>query len=99
MDCKGVEKLRREVAALRRSQPKAKELEALAKKLGRRSVNRGKEPTFVSDEFPHLRPLAIPSHKGRDLATGTKNAILNQLEDDLIAWDKRISEEERRNDG
>lgn len=53
----------------------------------------------MSDEFPHLRPLAIPSHKGRDLATGTKNAILNQLEDDLIAWNKRISEEERRNDG
>ena len=91
--------LSRRIEEYRRSQPKAKDLEALAKALGRKVANRGKEPTFVSTEFPNLRPLSIPSHKCRDLATGTKNSILIQMEDDVIAWDDRLSEQERQNRG
>jgi hypothetical protein len=84
--------------AIRRSQPKAIELVRIAKALGRIDVNRGKEPTWVNAEFPELRPLSIPMHKGRDLSPGTRDSILTQLEDDMIAWEERIFQEERRND-
>jgi hypothetical protein len=60
-------------------------------------VNRGKEPTFESEAFPNLRPLAIPNHKGRDMPRGTKNSILTQLEDDIDAWDETVASQERGN--
>ncbi len=41
-----------------------------------------------------LFPLAIPHHGGRDLPVGTKNSILNQLEDDILAWEEELSEED-----
>lgn len=99
MNRRRLENLRRKVEACRRSQPKAEELETLATALGRKKANRGKEPTFANEVFPSLRPLSIPNHKGRDLPIGTKNSILNQLDDDLIAWDERLAEQERVNGG
>lgn len=98
MNLKGIKALRKEVAALRRFQPKAKDLEALAKRLGRKKTDRGKEPTYVSEKFPDLRPLSIPNHKGRDLATGTKNSILNQLEDDLLEWEDSLDHDDNTDD-
>jgi hypothetical protein len=97
MNRRKLEAIREEVGALRRSQPKAREFESLAVQLGRKKVNRGKEPTFESEAFPHLRPLSIPNHKGRDIPRGTKNSILNQLEDDLDAWDEALASQERGN--
>jgi hypothetical protein len=97
MDRRKLERLRRQLRALRRSQPKARDLASLAAQLGRKIANRGKEPTYESENFPHLRPLSIPHHKGRDLPTGTKNSILNQLEEDLDAWDEVLSREEHPN--
>lgn len=99
MNRKQLRDIGRKIEEYRRSQPKAKDLEALAKALGRKLANRGKEPTFASTEFPYLRPLSIPNHKGRDLAIGTKNSILVQMEDDMIEWDERLSEKERQNRG
>jgi hypothetical protein len=93
-----LKKLRQKLAGLRGSSPKADELEKLAAQLGRRKVNRGKEPTWESDDFLDLRPLSIPHHGGKDLAPGTKRSILNQLEDDLISWDERLTEEELAKD-
>jgi hypothetical protein len=52
---------------------------------------------YESEIFPHLRPLSIPNHKGRDMPPGTKNSILNQLEDDVDAWDEALSRQERGN--
>jgi hypothetical protein len=98
MNRKKLEKIRSEVSGLRRSQPKAKDLEAIAKALGRKEVKRGKEPTFASEAFPSLRPLSIPSHKGRDLSTGVKHSILSQLEEDIATWDEFISQQEREHD-
>src|SRR5688572_1438878 len=63
MDRKRLTKLRRDLEALRGSQPKAKVLQSLAKKFGRKPVKRGKEPMYESVPFPHLRPLSIPNHK------------------------------------
>lgn len=65
-------------------------LESLAKRLGRQRINRGKEPVWESAEFPDLFPLSIPHHGGRDLAIGTQRSILNQLEDDMAAWEDKL---------
>jgi hypothetical protein len=97
MDRRRLTRIRRKAAALRRSQPKARELVALATQLGRKKVDRGKEPMYESDAFPHLRPLSIPNHKGRDMPSGTKNSILTQLEDDLDAWEEALFRQERGN--
>jgi hypothetical protein len=94
MNRKTLEKLKREIALARRSPQKAADLERLAKRLGRKKVNRGKEPVWVSDEFDKLFPLAIPHHGGRDLAPGTQSNILNFLEDDILAWEERLGDDE-----
>src|SRR5262245_10410261 len=64
MDRKKLDKLKRELAHLRRSPQRALALQGLAKKLGRKSVKRGKEPMWESTEFPQLFVLAIPDHGG-----------------------------------
>jgi hypothetical protein len=75
---------------MRRAQPKARELQSVAHKLGREKIQRGKHPMWESVPFPELRPLSIPDHKGRDMPRGTKNSILDQLEEDLLAWEQRL---------
>ena len=80
--------------ALRRAPQKARALESLARKLGRKPVKRGKEPMWESTEFDELSPLSIPHHGGRDLTKGTRNSILIQLDDDVIAWKERLMEHE-----
>jgi len=55
---------------------------------------------WVSSEFPTLFPLSIPHHGGRDLAIGTQRSILDQLEDDVLAWEGKLENEElERNSG
>jgi hypothetical protein len=90
MNRKKLNKARQKLAELRRSSPKAIEIQRLAKQLGRKKINRGKEPTWENEHFPHLRVLTIPDHGGRELPVGTKNSILIQLEDDVNCWDLRI---------
>jgi|SRR5579862_2023300 len=94
MDQKKLDKLKRELAQARRGQQKAADLESLAKRLGRVSVKRGKEPMWDSSVFPDLFVLSIPRHGGRDISIGTRNSILDQLEDDILRWEERLSEEE-----
>ena len=91
MNAKKLGKIRSRLAAMRLSPQGARALERLAGQLGRQSVRRGKEPMWESADFK-LFPLAIPRHGGRDLPVGTKNSILNQLEDDILAWEEKLSE-------
>lgn len=97
MNCTRLRNLYRRIETCRRSQPKAKDLVAIARALGRKKADRGKEPTYESTEFPELRPLSIPMHKGRDLPPGTRNSILSQLDEDVTAWEERLSRQERIN--
>lgn len=90
MDSNKLRKLRDDLHALRRAQPKARDLQSLAQRLGRARTQRGKHPMWESEPFPELRPLSIPDHKGRDMPRGTKNSILDQLEEDLLAWEQRL---------
>ena len=94
-----LDKLKRDLASRRRSQQKAADLERLARQLGRKLVKRGKEPVWESIEFEHLFPVSIPHHGGRDLAPGTRNSILNALEDDILAWEEKLDAEEEDDDG
>lgn len=94
MNRRKLDKLKRELEQLRRSPQKAIALQSLAKRLGRKRVKRGKEPMWESHEFAQLYPLSIPDHGGRDLATGTKNSILDQLEEDILCWEERIGDDE-----
>ncbi|MBV9636642.1 MAG: type II toxin-antitoxin system HicA family toxin [Methylobacteriaceae bacterium] len=61
-------------------------------------VKRGKEPMWESAEFDELYVLAIPRHGNRDLAPGTKKSILDQLEDDVLAWEERLGDDEGKED-
>jgi hypothetical protein len=57
---KKVDKLRRDIEGLRQKGGiKGRELHRIAKATGRKLGQRGKEPTWVSDQFPK-RPLSIP---------------------------------------
>jgi hypothetical protein len=90
MDRKKLEKLRRELEKLRGSPQKAKAIQKLAKRLGRTPVVRGKEPTWQSN-LPGRYPLSIPNHKGKDIPIGTRNSILDALENDIFAIEAKLS--------
>jgi hypothetical protein len=95
MNRRKLDKLKRELAQCRRGSRKAADLEGLATRLGRKkwSGKRGKEPIWVSAEFDDLHPLSIPHHGGRDLAIGTQRSIIDQLEDDVLAWEEMLGDE------
>lgn len=92
MDRKRLNTLRTELEAMRGNPQKARDVANLAEALGRKREDRGKEPTWVSEEFD-LPNLTIPMHPG-DLKRRTLNSILNQLEDDLIAWEQKLDYED-----
>ena len=87
-------RLWRDLAALRPGAHKAREFERLARRLGRELVKRGKHPMWESMAFDELDALSIPRHGGKDIAPGTKHSILNQLEDDILAWEERLRKNE-----
>ena len=93
MNAKKLGKIRNRLVEMRLSPQGARALEKLAGQLGRKSVKRGKEPMWESGDF-NLWPLAIPRHGGRDLSVGTKNSVLDQLEEDIFAWEEKLSEED-----
>jgi hypothetical protein len=77
--------LRKRIEALR-SRPgsiRSREVEALAKAVGRTPAKRGKEPTYINNpQLPQSPPLTIPHHS-RPLKIGTALNILDQLEKDI----------------
>ena len=96
---KKLAKLRRRIESLRGSPRKARELESVARALGRKLVRPGSEPTWISQEFPELRPVSIPHHS-RDVKRFTSESILDHLEaNDVLAWERRLSHEAERGTG
>lgn len=89
---KKLDQITRRIEQARRSPQKARDLERIAQQLGRTKVNRGKEPTWES-ELPGRPPLSIPHHGGRDIAIGTRNSILDFLEDDVMALQEILDQE------
>jgi hypothetical protein len=89
-----LDKLKLELSKLRRGRQRAAALESLAKKLGRKQVNRGKEPVWVSRGLPGTYPLSIPRHGGRDLSPGVQRSVLDILEGDIAILEEQLSDEE-----
>lgn len=48
---------------------------------------------WESRVFPKLSALSIPHHGGQDLKKGTARSILDQLEEDILAWEQEIPDE------
>jgi hypothetical protein len=93
MDRKTLDKLRTELEGMKGVPQRGDDVASLAERLGRKRVNRGKEPTF---ESPFDIPvLTIPMHGSRNLKKGTQRGILIQLEDDFIAWEQKFDYDER----
>lgn len=91
MNKKKLAKIRGELSACRkRGGIKPDELERLAKELGRSRFKRGKEPTWISETFPYLRPLSIPHHGMSDLNRFTAQTIIDQLESDVECWEEHL---------
>lgn len=91
MDLKRLNRLKRRWASLRSAPANItrRKLEGLAESLGLRPDKRGKEPTYTSDDFPHLNPLSIPSHPGA-LNKFTAKDILEQLEIYIDQWKAKL---------
>jgi hypothetical protein len=93
MDRKTLDKLKTELEGMKGVPQTGGDVASLAERLGRKRVNRGKEPAFESDfDIP---VLTIPMHGSRNLKTGTQRSILIQLEDDFIAWEQKLDYDER----
>jgi hypothetical protein len=96
MDSKGLKKLRRKLESLLSSPGNisSRKLAGLAESLGRRRVKKQTgEPMFVSDVFPHLRPIPIPAHP-RVAISRTAIKILTWLEVDFSEWEKFLYQQE-----
>lgn len=98
MNLKKLHRIRQAIETLRRRRGiKSKELEALARALGRTKYKRGKEPTWINDAFKDLRPISIPHHSSEPNIY-TANNILDQLEIDLERIEESISDRPERKD-
>lgn len=93
MTVKKIAELRRRIEELRgQAQVPSRELESLAKAIGRQPRKGGKHPML---EMPGRRPLPIPHHS-RPMKNRTKEAILTQFEGDIWAIEEELSNETRR---
>jgi hypothetical protein len=97
MNRKKLGKLQDELDQMRASSCRAADVQSLAARLGRNLGNRGKHPMWVSDEFKELFALSIPDHGGRDLSRHVKKKILDNLQQDIFAWDAKLPREINRN--
>jgi hypothetical protein len=98
-----LKKLRNRLEALRNKSGNLRRnvLVNMARSLGRKPSDRGKEPTFVNPLLPHRVPISIPSHPGA-LARYTAEGIIDQLEQDLSAFEEELEAEilrRKQNDG
>ncbi|MDP9474124.1 MAG: type II toxin-antitoxin system HicA family toxin [Actinomycetota bacterium] len=100
MNPRKLAKLRQEIEDLRRrlTTIKGRELESIAKKLGRRlaggQASRGKEPPWISDELPDRNAVTIPRHGGnKDFKPKTAKNILEQFELDLDELEEKYGTE------
>ena len=73
----------------------SRELESLAKAIGRNIQNRGKHPIFIKTGRP---PLAIPHH-GKPIKKFTKENILTILDGDLSIEEEKLLDEISKQNG
>ena len=91
MDKNKLRKLKKELELLRsrKTNIRPREMINFAKKLGRVKSNRGKEPNYINQIFPLLRPISIPNHPG-SLYKFTAGNILDSLEEDIFTHEEEL---------
>ena len=91
MNQKKLNRIRKDHASLYRKigSIRERDLVQMARRLGRRRVKRGHEPTYISEAFPEARPITIPSHPG-NMPIGTARNILNDLDGDIFLWQEYL---------
>jgi hypothetical protein len=91
-----LDKIKLELAGLRRWRHKALAFQRVAKRLGRKeNRKRGKEPMWESDAFPDLFPLAIPDHGGgRDISPGVQRTLLDLMDEDVLRWEEALNNQQ-----
>jgi hypothetical protein len=93
MDAKKLSRIRDDIAAAQRKPQTQGDLADLAGRLGRTPrKGKSKHPLWVTS-LPGCGPLSIPCGKRRDLPTGTKKSVLDQLEGDLEVWEMILQEQ------
>jgi len=97
MDRKKLDKLWAALKAARHSPQKASDLEALARMAERTEQAGGNHPMWVS-AFPQHRAFPIERHGGNpDLAPHVRKVVLNHLENDALAFEELIPQEDENN--
>ncbi len=97
IDATRLHRLQAEIRALRQMPSNSARLEMLACRLGRKVHDAGARPIWTSSRFSHLPPLAIASSGERNLPGGARHRILDQLEEDVLAWSEMLEREGDRN--
>lgn len=93
MNRKKLKKIKKELVEARKSPQRARDLESLAHRLGRKLVNRGKHPIWES-EVLKVPPVPIPHHgKPPEVSIAVRNGVLDILWQDVEAWDDYLGEE------
>ena len=95
MTPKKLAKIKQRLKELRRSPRNIKlsEFESIACQLGRTRANVGKEPTYIRQSNPMLRPLTIPGHN-TEAKVGTAISIIETLLSDADEWESELNEHE-----
>jgi len=92
MNHKRLERIKKLHEALKNTNGiKSKQLQNLARQLGREIDKRGKEPTWINPYFKDLRPVSIPCHSG-EMKRFTAQNVLNYLEEDIEHWEDWLDE-------
>lgn len=91
MNRKRLERIKQLHEALRHNKGiKSKKLQNLARSLGRKLDNRGKEPNWINPNFQDLRPVSIPNHSV-DMKRFTAKSVLDSLEEDIEHWEDSLN--------
>ena len=82
---------------MRHRSVKAADIQGLAARLGREKGELRQGADLGERRVSELRPLSIPDHGGgRDLSPRVRKSVLNELENDIDAWDQKLTEEENK---
>lgn len=94
MNRRSLNKLHEALQAAWNSPQTESDLRKLAQSAGRRERPGGNHPMWVSDHFPSHRPVPIGRHGGNPTYPPyARKVVLEALELDAAAWEKRLAEE------
>lgn len=99
MNKRKLAKIRQEIAWARKRANTHRDLERIAKSLGRQRLTganaRGKEPTYASTIFLKANMITIPAHGNATFGPRTQSIILDQLEEDADRWEEKLERDNK----